>query len=297
MWNRWQRHESADHDGDAIRNAALAVEQAVHECRIAFCLWNELARGEKGVAPIETPMTQELALLSQNITAMAETIVQRSEYIRSFAMHVSHEFKTPLTAIQGAIELIGEHGHSMPVDQFEKFLSNVTKDIGHLKNLVSRLLELARADVMQPTADSCDFSKLMEELQSDFRDKSVRLTADISPSFTLPLPEDIARVVFQNLIANSMQHGASCVEIVALPMLRGMRIRVQDDGRGISPANAGKLFTPFFTTRREQGGTGLGLVILRSLLQAHRASIHHEATEKGACFVINFGEGSATDSL
>ncbi len=125
-----------------------------------------IARGEKDIRPIDEPVTQELALLSDNITSMAHTIAERSDYIRNFAMHVSHEFKTPLTAIQGAIELIQEHGNSMPPEQFQKFLTNVTKDTDRLKTLVSRLLELARADVMQAKDETTDVAALTRAVHS-----------------------------------------------------------------------------------------------------------------------------------
>jgi signal transduction histidine kinase len=109
-----------------------------------------ISRGEKDIQAINKPVTQEIALLSENIAHMAQTIAERSEYIRNFAMHVSHEFKTPLTSIQGAIELIEEHGGTMGHEQLRKFLSNTTKDTERLGKLVTRLLEMARADVLQP---------------------------------------------------------------------------------------------------------------------------------------------------
>ncbi|MEK6747562.1 MAG: HAMP domain-containing sensor histidine kinase [Pseudomonadota bacterium] len=65
-------------------------------------------------------------------------------------------------------------------------------------------------------------------------------------------------------------------------------ISIHDNGQGISPANMEKIFTPFFTTKREQGGTGLGLVIIRSLLNAYNAEIRCKPSNTGAIFVILF---------
>lgn len=202
----------------------------------------------------------------------------------NFAMHVSHEFKTPLTAIQGAIELIQEHGNSMPPEQFQKFLANITKDTDRLKILVSRLLELARADVMQPKEERCQLSLIIQSLQSDYQDKGIALV-NTSPDVILPMPEDIACTVFGNLIENSRQHGATKVTIGVSSEI-GLSITVQDNGQGISPGNVEKLFTPFFTTKRESGGTGLGLVIIRSLLNSYKIDVRYEPSSAGACFVL-----------
>ena len=247
-----------------------------------------VARGENDIQAIDAPVTQELALLSQNVSRMAETIAQRSDYIRNFAMHVSHEFKTPLTAIQGAIELINEHGNTMPPEQLQKFLGNITQDTTRLKILVSRLLELARADVMEPRDERTDLTALLKSLRSYYQDWNITVIARNTEDVTLPLPEDIARTVLGNLIENSCQHGATEIEVRAVQAENILRLTIQDNGSGISPANAQKLFTPFFTTKREQGGTGLGLTMVRSLLTAYRAEIRCISQEQGACFEIVF---------
>jgi signal transduction histidine kinase len=247
-----------------------------------------IARGERDIQAINVPVTQELALLSHNISRMAETIAQRSDYIRNFAMHLSHEFKTPLTAIQGAIELIQEHGRTMPAEQQHKFLSNITQDTTRLKILVSRLLELARADVTEPRNESTDFHNLLKILHNYYHDRNISIIDQDTTGIFLLMPEDITRTILGNLIENSIQHGATIIKIHAIREERRLQIRIHDNGKGISPANACKLFTPFFTTKREQGGTGLGLTMVRSLLTAYHAEICYVSQEYGACFEISF---------
>lgn len=236
--------------------------------------------------PIRHPVTKELALLSQNIAAMAQTIQGRSDYIRNFATHVSHEFKTPLTAIQGAIELIQEHGNTMPPAQQKKFLDNMTKDTERLAQLVTRLLDLARADVMQRSEGNCSLSELLPVLQSDHPSVTIRTTG--AENAALPLPGDIARSIIGSLIENSHQHGATEAVLRVQHSDQGLALLVQDNGSGISAANTDQLFTPFFTTKRERGGTGLGLTIVQALLHAHHADITYRPTSQGACFIIAF---------
>lgn len=265
---------------------ALLTSRAISRPIHALIRQTQHVASGENAQPIDEPVTQELALLSQNITRMAETIAQRSDYIRNFAMHVSHEFKTPLTAIQGAIELIHEHGDSMTPEQFSKFLANITQDADRLKTLVSRLLELARADVMQPREEQTVLVGLLNDLQQYYQGQ-LRITANHRDA-VLPLPSDIARTILGNLIENSFQHGATEIIIDAHQTADQIVMRLTDNGRGISPANAEKLFTPFFTTKREQGGTGLGLVVIRSLLAAYQGKILCIPQPKGACFEIIF---------
>ena len=76
---------------------------------------------KKALEPLKKPVTEEVALLSRSFSEMARNLEHRSEYIRNFAAHVSHEFKTPLAAIQGAIELLEEHGEGMSDEERGRF--------------------------------------------------------------------------------------------------------------------------------------------------------------------------------
>ncbi|MES2985243.1 MAG: ATP-binding protein [Pseudomonadota bacterium] len=243
-----------------------------------------IARGEKDVPPIAEPITQELALLSQNVARMADTIAERSDYIRNFAMHVSHEFKTPLTAIQGAIELIHEHGDSMKPEQLQKFLANITHDTDRLKILVSRLLELARADVMQANAEATDVGALLRHLQARYAE---RLSiGELREPLHAHVAQDVLETVCINLLENSLQHGATHIRMSAYALDGSITIDVIDNGAGISAGNSAKLFTPFFTTKREHGGTGLGLVISQALLRAFYSDLQCIHAPSGAHFRI-----------
>lgn len=265
---------------------ALLTSRAIGRPIQALIVQTQRVAQGRHDGPIRHPVTRELALLSQNISEMAQTIQERSDYIRNFATHVSHEFKTPLTAIQGAIELIQEHAESMPREQQHRFLANIRKDTERLAQLVTRLLDLARADVMQGRDGNCLLADLAAMLQSDHPSLTVTTEGDDVPH--LPLPADIARSIIGSLVENSQQQGATEVILRSRHSPEGQELWVQDNGPGISAANAAHLFTPFFTTRRDTGGTGLGLTIARALLQAHRADIHYRGTGTGACFVLSF---------
>ncbi|HIO93125.1 MAG TPA: HAMP domain-containing histidine kinase [Leucothrix mucor] len=236
---------------------------------------------------LEKPGTYEVNKLSQSFSTMSQTLQQRGDYIRQFATHVSHEFKTPLTSIQGAIELLQDHMDDMPATQRQKFLDNLQTDTRRLEKLVSRLLELAKADAMQLSNENSDLYLCLDILKTRYHEKGLDIL--ITPnhsSYTVAIASDVLETVFTNLLENSLQHQADHISINIVQHDKSLEISLQDNGSGISPANAERIFTPFFTTRRNQGGTGLGLDIVASLLQTWNGDIHLKEVSEGAAFMI-----------
>ncbi|KAB2928420.1 MAG: HAMP domain-containing histidine kinase [Candidatus Contendobacter sp.] len=238
--------------------------------------------GEKGaVTPLARPVTREIAELSRAVAAMARYLEQRADYIRTFAAQVSHEFKTPLAAIRGAVELLRDHLDTMTVAERERFLSHLDQDAARLERLVRRLLELARADVMQVSAgDRAEVAAVVRRLAARYRDAGLAVSVvEPLPSASVAMAEDVLESVLGNLLDNAQQHGGDAVTVaVTCPAPHAgadaaLLIEVSDNGPGISAANAARVFEPFFTTARARGGTGLGLAVVKSLLTAHRGAI------------------------
>lgn len=248
-----------------------------------------VARGERGAAtPLQRPGTYEVARISEAVARMATALEERSDYISTFAANVSHEFKTPLTSIRGAVELLEEHQDEMSAQERERFLAMLNRDARRLERLVDRLLELARADVHRPgdetaTVGEClaRLGRRFESLQVDAGDaKSAAVSAAVSMA-----PETLDSVL-GNLVDNALRHTQYAAGRVELRALFGraegdegrVRFEVEDDGPGISEANLPRVFDRFFTTRRDDGGSGLGLAIVRALVVAHggRVSVESE---------------------
>jgi len=249
------------------------------------------AEGEQGaMAPLTRPVVREVAELSETLSRMAATLEQRADYIRDFAAHVSHEFKTPLTAIRGTVELLREHFASMEAEDRERFLANLDADAGRLERLVRRLLDLARADVMRGGEDEvCQAAELIATIAARYRQQGLAITVTAEP-VALAIGAEALETVLTNLIENARQHGGPQV---TLSLDAEGILRLADDGPGISEANAQRVFAPFFTTARKQGGTGLGLSIVGSLLRHCGGSIKLLPTARGAVFELRLPLGSA----
>ena len=241
----------------------------------------------RGSVP-ETPSTAaiEIRALYEDFREMAQAIDTRSRYLRDFAAAVSHEFKTPLAGIGGAVELLQDHFETMSVEERRRFLDNIAADNARLAQLVTRLLDMARADMARPEAgiaiDLVPIAHRVADSQPAL-DVTVDLTDDLP---AVAVPAATLEAVLTTLFENSRQAGARSVVVSAAALDGHLCLAVQDDGPGIAEADRERLFEPFFTSHRADGGTGLGLSIARSLLAASHASIAAVASPKGARFEV-----------
>ncbi|RUY99893.1 HAMP domain-containing histidine kinase, partial [Mesorhizobium sp. M7A.F.Ca.CA.001.12.2.1] len=243
-----------------------------------------IAAGDRtAIRPLDHHGTREMAELSAAFLDMAEKLQARSDSIQTFATHVSHELKSPLTAIQGAAELLRDSGGAMDDAERRRFSNNIVTDAGRLNLLVRRLLDLARAENLAPSGESTSLGAALSLLPVDSR-----LTVSIGAGgdIRLRISAENAAIVLANLIDNSARHGATQVSVSATSAGGKASILVSDDGAGISPSNRARIFEPFFTTRREQGGTGMGLGIVLALLKAHDGMIALVDSERGTRFEV-----------
>jgi signal transduction histidine kinase len=269
--------------------ALLAAAFVARPVRALIAQTRAIGEGASAVAPIAHPGTREIAQLSEAFARMAKLLDQRGQYIRAFAASVSHEFKTPLAAIRGTVELLREHLGSMDDAQRQRFLDNLDADAARLDRLVRRLLDLARADVAQPTRERVALGTALEAVAARARAEGRAVTVAAPADAQLTMAPATLEAVLENLIDNAFQHGGPDVH-VAIEARQdadgGVEVAVSDDGPGISAANAVQVFEPFFTTSRDRGGTGLGLTIVRALLHAHDATIALAPAERGATLVV-----------
>ncbi|TRC73679.1 HAMP domain-containing protein [Mesorhizobium sp. WSM4307] len=243
-----------------------------------------IAAGERdAIRPLDHHGTYEMAELSAAFLDMAERLQARSDSIQTFATHVSHELKSPLTAIQGAAELLRDSGSAMDDEERRRFSNNIVTDAGRLNLLVRRLLDLAKAENLAPSGESTSIGAALALLPADTR---LMVRVEAGGDLALRISAENAAIVLANLIDNSARHGATLVSITATSAGGKATVLVGDDGAGISPSNRARIFEPFFTTRRSTGGTGMGLGIVLALLKAHDGMIRLVDSERGTRFEI-----------
>jgi signal transduction histidine kinase len=247
-----------------------------------------VARGS--VAIPEPPVTAaiEIQALYANFASMAARIERRSRYLRDFAAAVSHEFKTPIAGIRGALELLEDHEETMSAEERRRFLANATKDADRLSLLLERLLHLARADMAvapegAATAVDGPLHAIADAMRGPNLDIAVALPPGLPKAAAAPA---LVEAVLQILVENSAQAGATEIRIAVARSGDRLSIRVSDNGAGVPSSDSDRIFEPFHTGRREQGGSGLGLSIARSLLASCAGTIANLPAEQGACFEV-----------
>lgn len=276
----------------SVLAAAAALGLVLHRTinspvRDLLHLARAVAGGDRqALRPGRRQGTREFADLSRGLVAMAARLVARSDAVSSFAAHVSHELKSPLSAIRGAAELLRDDvdEQAMSAEQRRLFLDNITSDATRLGALLVRLREMALAETGGSAGETA-VASLLPALRLRF--STLIIDAAGNTGAVTALSAEVAGIVLSHLCDNAVRHGAHRVDLQAHRQAGRLMLEVRDDGAGISPGNRARVFDAFFTTRRADGGTGMGLAIVRALLSAHGGAITLAETAAGTCFVLD----------
>ncbi len=238
--------------------------------------------------------------------AEIETLQQNEAYRKEFLQNLSHEFKTPIFAIQGYIEtLLGGAMDNKEVNH--RFLQNAARNIDRLANLVNDLDEISKLENKQQLLYKSNFV-IQELFRETFESLSIRADAknigfNIKKGCDSPLTvfadQEKIRQVLVNLIDNAIKYGKQNGHIEAsFYKVDGERILVEisDDGGGIAEEHLPRIFERFYRTdlarSRKVGGSGLGLAICKHIIEAHGQTIHvRSKTDVGSSFGFTLQQG------
>jgi signal transduction histidine kinase len=245
-----------------------------------------VARGEApATSSIAGLAPAELRSLQNAVGRMTEQLTDRAQYIAGFATNVSHELKTPITGIRGAVELLRDDWSGMSEEQRRRFLDNIDADAQRMERLVTRLLQLARIQSEPEAAESIELRPFFARLSERYGEQ-VRMAFNGAPA-TIVMNADHLETATRNLIDNALRHGHGKPVDVSIGGKQGrVVIAVRDYGSGISAGNRSRIFDRFFTTERDRGGTGLGLAIVQAVAETRGGKITFETSPNGSTFVL-----------
>ena len=229
------------------------------------------------------------------------TQLRRLESMRQdFVANVSHEIKTPLTAIKGFVETL-QSGAKDNQKETDRFLSIIEKHVNRLGAIIDDLLYLSRIE-KENEANLIQLTKTAVKKIITSSVKICKTEADakqIEIDFTCDdlLEAMIEPILFEqsmvNLISNSIKYSRekSKIQINAVKTDSDVSLSIKDSGIGISKKHLPRLFERFYRVdkarSRDQGGTGLGLAIVKHIIQAHGGHVTVESTPgKGSTFTI-----------
>ena len=255
-----------------------------------------MAEGDFAVRVPETRSTREVAELSAAFNSMADELSEVEDSRREFVANVSHELRSPITAISGYIE--GMRDGVIPPEQHEKYLAIVSDESKRLSHLIGELLALSRLerDDAALTCTDFDVCDLLERVflrrTGDLENRGMDVECDFDPEPCF-VRADMARIdqVLVNLIDNAIKFtpdgGVITLRVRAENGL--CTVTVQDNGVGVLPEDRPRVFERFFTADRAHTsgkGTGLGLSICQRILEMHGQKIRLLDTQEGAAFAF-----------
>ncbi|MBB6499771.1 sensor histidine kinase [Pedobacter cryoconitis] len=220
-----------------------------------------------------------------------DLLKKQEQFRREFLSNVSHEFKTPLFAIQGYIETLQDCLIDDP-EMAVKFLNKAEKNVERLSYLINDLDAISKLESGEVPIDyrKFDFVLLAKEVMEALEDKANKRNVKLSfkekymhPAFVNADREKIRQVMI-NLISNSIKYGKEngSTAIKIFELHDQYLIEVTDDGIGIDEKHLPRLFERFYRIdshrSREVGGTGLGLAIVKHILEAHQQIISVRST-------------------
>ncbi|WP_160069905.1 sensor histidine kinase [Sphingobacterium bovisgrunnientis] len=217
----------------------------------------------------------------------------QEKFRREFLSNISHEFKTPLFAIQGYIETLKDGMIEEDVEMANNFLNKASRNIDRLTYLLNDLDEISKLESGQISInlEKFDIVELILETVDHLIDKAQKQNIEIvidlknnSPIFVKADRQRIQQVLI-NLIDNSIKYGrdGGKTKVNIYPLLDQILVEVTDNGFGIEEKNIPRVFERFFRTdksrSRDIGGSGLGLSIVKHIIEAHEQTVHARSTE------------------
>jgi PAS domain S-box-containing protein len=239
---------------------------------------------------------QELSESHQRLKESQEQLIQAEKLtsLGQLAASVAHEVNNPLSGVLVYTQLLAKkiRGGDIPKEAALEYLSKMEFELTRSTKLIRNLLDFARqsppafrqVNLNDVVNRAFDLAAHSAELQH------VQVIKELDPSLpNLMADFDQLQQVCTNLILNAIQAmpGGGRLNLRTSTNSAQLVIEVQDTGCGISPENMHKLFTPFFTTKREVKGVGLGLAVAYGIVQRHKGKIEVQSKEgEGTTFTI-----------
>jgi two-component system phosphate regulon sensor histidine kinase PhoR len=289
--------ETLSHPGfDELVTSALETQESQHtELPVDF------GRNPRYVAATAQPMRDAsgepgVVMIFRDVTRLR----QLEEVRREFVANVSHELRTPLAIFQGYVETLVDYPTMEEAERMRTY-NILLRHSQRLNALVEDLLELARLESRQedierePVDVGAYFDELVQDWAKRTRDKGVTISSEVEPDLPRAFVDRFRfEQVFTNLMDNALKYtpAGGSITLKARRCDGQIETRVEDTGIGIPPADLPKIFDRFYRVdkarSREIGGTGLGLTIVKHIVQMHGGIVRGES---------GYGKGKGTSVI
>jgi signal transduction histidine kinase len=246
--------------------------------------------------------TDELAQSQRSLQISLEKLRESDRHKTEFFSNISHELRTPLMMILSPLDQVAKREEAGLSDKSRSQLGVASINANRLLKLINQLLDFSKLEAghLRLRQERVDvrvvIERLVEAAAPLAEQRGLSLSADVQPNLPLTVAdEEKLDTIITNLVSNALKftpRGGSVVVRAALEHGGGerlLRIAVVDSGIGIAAENLGRLFQRFSqidgSTSREFAGTGLGLALVKELVELHGGAIHVDSQPgRGSCF-------------
>jgi two-component system sensor histidine kinase CreC len=218
-------------------------------------------------------------------------------YVENYVQTLTHELKSPLSAIRGASELIDE---KMPIDERKRFLENITSETIRIQSMIERLLELSNLENRHglksiETLDIKDLlNNIIKSMEPICRKKGLSITLNSSCEIKVTAERFLLRQSIVNVLQNAIEFSPaeSVIAVITDVEAPFVTIRIEDHGPGIPKYALPRIFDRFYSLPRPDSNlksTGLGLSFVKEAVSLHGGTVHiQNRDEKGVTVILRW---------
>ena len=255
--------------------------------------------------------SDEVATLAHSFNQMADELATRARALeasdrtrRQLMADVSHELMTPLTAMRGYIETLTMPEVSLDAQTRQRYMGIITDETHRLEQIIGDLLDLARLEGggmtlrRQPADLEQLFNRVAERHERELTERDITLTTNVDAAVgSIVVDADRVEQALQNLAANALRHTSDGGEISLTAERAGddVVLTVRDNGSGIPAEHLPHIFDRFYkadASRKAGGGSGLGLSIVKAIIERHGGSVAAR-NDGGAVFELRLPSAHA----
>ncbi len=242
--------------------------------------------------------TEKLANTTAQLVAANDQLKAMGQLKDDFLYTVTHELRSPLTAIRAQIEIIRDD-HAMPEAVRDQFLDATIAESERLTHLISNILDIEKFEsgnqqMQFGSVDLCHIARrVVDNNEALAQKKGLNIALECPANAFVHADEDRIQQVFVNLVSNAIKYAERGIRIRVLDgSTTAFCVQVVDDGPGIKESDIPHLFEKFYQSQdqtvKKRLGTGLGLAISYNIIKAHKGILHLEHNSKTTGTVFSF---------
>ncbi|MBB6637097.1 HAMP domain-containing sensor histidine kinase [Cohnella thailandensis] len=284
-----------------LTRASTSVIKGNLDIRLSFRRKDEIGR-------LTNNFNDMIAQISRQIETIArdrDRLKMLNEQEKSFFDNVTHELKTPLTSILGYAEIIRENGEN-DKSFFDKGMRHIVEESRRLHGMVLNLLEVSRRKIGNDEAEPVKIDSLLHDVceTMDMRAKRYKkhIRLESEPDLTVHGQADRLRQLFINLLDNAIKYSSPHSEIMvsARHTASTVHLAFSNVGETVPPDKLASVFKPFYSgerSKKEDGSIGLGLSIVKSIVEEHGGSIRMESLNRRTTVFVEVPEAGGNAQI